>query len=103
MKGRFIVTLAFAYLALAVYAYSAENYIVLYKEGAVPKDAAVQIAKAGGTLVKSYDEIGVAIARSEQPEFRDNMLRNQLVEEAGSTAQFGFKLDVLARAAQATQ
>ena len=42
-----------------------QNYIVLYGASAVPADASASIAKAGGSLVYSYPQIGVAIAKSE--------------------------------------
>ena len=64
------------------------NYIVLYKSAAVPKDAAATIAGAGGTLVYSYDEIGVAIARSDNSSFRDNLLKDNRIENASPTAGF---------------
>ena len=55
---------------------AAANYIVLYKGQAVPKDAASTITAAGGSLVYSYDQIGVAIARSSSDSFRANLLKD---------------------------
>jgi subtilisin family serine protease len=69
-----------------------ENYIVLYKLEAVPADAATTIANAGGTLVKSYDVIGVAIARSDSTSFRDNLLNDSRIENAAATTSFGVSL-----------
>ena len=71
---------------------SAANYIVLYKSQAVPKDAATTISSAGGTLVYSYDQIGVAIARSNNATFRDNLLKDSRVDNASATAQFATQL-----------
>jgi subtilisin family serine protease len=75
------------------YADAAQNYIVLYKQQAVPANAADVIAAAGGTLVYSYDQIGVVIARSDSASFRDNLLKDKRIENASSTANFAVKLD----------
>jgi lantibiotic leader peptide-processing serine protease len=71
---------------------SAETYIVLYKLNSVPADAASVIGNAGGTLVKSYDAIGVAIATSADPSFRNTLLQDGRIEGAASTARFAVKL-----------
>jgi subtilisin family serine protease len=68
------------------------NYIVLYKAQAVPSDAAKTIANAGGTLVYSYGQIGVAIARSDNASFRDSLLKDSEVEGASATTNFATKL-----------
>jgi subtilisin family serine protease len=70
-----------------------QNYVVLYSASAVPADAAASIAKAGGTLVYSYDQIGVAIARSDNASFRDNIVKDGRVDGASVTAPFATKLD----------
>jgi subtilisin family serine protease len=70
-----------------------QTYIVLYKQQAVPANAADAIAKAGGTLVYSYDQIGVVIARSDSASFRDKLLQDKRIENASSTAGFAYKLD----------
>ena len=41
-----------------------ESYIVLYRAQGVPANAATTIQKAGGTLLYSYNQIGVAIRTS---------------------------------------
>lgn len=69
-----------------------QTYIVLYRRQAVPADAAKVIAKAGGTLVYSYNQIGVVIARSDNAAFRDNLLKDKRIEGATSTAGFGVRL-----------
>jgi lantibiotic leader peptide-processing serine protease len=71
---------------------AAANYIVLYKSQAVPKDASSTIAAAGGSLVYSYDQIGVAIARSDNASFRDNLLKDNRIENASATAAFATQL-----------
>jgi lantibiotic leader peptide-processing serine protease len=81
-----IIAMAFASSALG------QNYLVLYKSQAVPADAAQTIAKAGGTLVYSYGQIGVAIARSDSASFRTNLLRDGKIENATGTASFATQL-----------
>jgi subtilisin family serine protease len=71
---------------------AAANYIVLYKAQAVPKDASSTISAAGGSLVYAYSQIGVAIARSSSASFRDNLLKDNRVENASSTAGFASRL-----------
>jgi len=70
-----------------------QTYIVLYKAQSVPKDAASVIANSGGTLVKSYNNIGVAIATSPNGSFRDTLLTDSRVEGASSTAGFAVRLN----------
>lgn len=71
---------------------AAENYIVLFKQTKVPADAGSLIASAGGDLVYSYDKIGVVIARSANAAFRDNLLKDQRIENTSSTAGFGVQI-----------
>jgi lantibiotic leader peptide-processing serine protease len=80
--------LAFASTALG------QNYIVLYKQSAVPADAAATIQKAGGTYVYAYPQIGVAIARSDSASFRDNLLKDSEIENATGTAGYGVQVDI---------
>jgi len=71
---------------------TAQTYIVLFKAQAVPADAASSIANAGGTLVYSYNAIGVAIARSDNASFRAKLLKDSRVENASATAGFATRL-----------
>jgi lantibiotic leader peptide-processing serine protease len=71
----------------------AETYVVLYKAQSVPADAVASIAAAGGTLVYRYDQIGVAIARSNNAAFRGNLLKDSRVQGASSTAKFATQLN----------
>jgi lantibiotic leader peptide-processing serine protease len=81
-------------LVVAVVAPSAlaANYVVLYKQQAVPADVSSSVQKAGGTVVQTWPEIGVAIARSDSDSFSSNITRDSRVEGASSTANFGVKL-----------
>jgi lantibiotic leader peptide-processing serine protease len=76
--------------ALAV---TAQTYIVLFKGQAVPTDAASVVAAAGGTLVYSYNQIGVAIARSNSATFGANLLNDSRIQGASSTAGFATQLN----------
>jgi subtilisin family serine protease len=68
------------------------TFIVVYKGNAVPKDAASVIGKAGGTLVYSYDAIGVAIAKSSDPSFRGKLLKDTRIDGASATDGFAIQL-----------
>ncbi|HEY3209269.1 MAG TPA: S8 family serine peptidase [Actinomycetota bacterium] len=66
------------------------TFIVLWKNNSVPADAAATIQKAGGSLVHSYSAIGVAVARSDSPSFRDKLLAaDKSIEGAAATGKFG--------------
>ncbi len=67
-------------------------YIVLYGAQAVPADAARVISNAGGVLVYAYNAIGVVIARSDSPFFRDTLLADSRIEGVSSTARFGVRV-----------
>src|SRR5438552_10071845 len=69
-----------------------QTYVVLYKASSVTGDAASTIGNAGGTLVYSYPEIGVVIARSDSDSFRDNLLKDSRIDGASSTAGFAYQL-----------
>ncbi len=68
------------------------TFIVVYKGNSVPKDAASVMSKAGGTLVYSYQAIGVAIAKSTDPSFRGNLLKDNRIDGASRTDNFGVQL-----------
>lgn len=69
-----------------------QTYIVLYSAAAVPADAAATISNAGGSLVYSYDAIGVAIARSDNASFRASLLNDSRIENAVASNAFGVQL-----------
>jgi subtilisin family serine protease len=72
---------------------TAQTYIVLYKQQAVPADAATVIASAGGVLVYQYDQIGVAVAQSDDAAFRDKLVKDGRIEGAASTADFAVQIN----------
>jgi subtilisin family serine protease len=98
-KGRTARLVALLVLALAAVAFasaaSAGNYIVLYKGSALPADTAATIAKAGGSVVYSYPQIGVVIASSSNASFRDSLLKDQKIENAAATEGFATQLSPL--------
>ncbi len=61
---------------------TAQTYVVLYKTNAVSSDAATVIKNAGGSLVYSYDKIGVVIASSSNDLFRSNLMKDKRIEGA---------------------
>jgi lantibiotic leader peptide-processing serine protease len=94
MARGWIVALAAATLSLGFAATaSASNYVVLYKGNAVPATAKADIAKAGGTLVQGYDQIGVAIARSDSSSFTSKLSQDNRIDGVASTAGFASKLN----------
>jgi subtilisin family serine protease len=70
-----------------------ETYLVVYKQLATPSNVGATIATAGGSLVYSYDQIGVAVARSSNLAFRQNMLRDSRVDNAVATSGFATRID----------
>src|SRR5215212_2480092 len=81
-----VLSLAFASSA------SADSFIVLYKGNAVPSSARADVQTAGGTFVHAYNQIGVAIARSDSASFATKLGRDNRVEGVASTAGFASRL-----------
>ncbi len=68
------------------------THVVLYKKQAVPSGAATTVARAGGTLVTSYPQIGVVVAKSANDAFRTNLMKDTRVQGASATDAFGVRL-----------
>src|SRR5437667_10597618 len=102
MRRLIVCGLVAAVTAIAAPAAFGSNYVVLYKQQAIQGDAAGTIQKAGGTLVYAYPEIGVAIASSTNPSFRDNLLKNSSIQNAASTAGFATQLSDTEAAARSS-
>jgi lantibiotic leader peptide-processing serine protease len=79
-------------MALPATATNTSTYVVLYKQHAVPATATSTIQKASGAVVYSYPQIGVVIARSASPSFRDNLLDDGAVEGVAATTNFATRL-----------
>ncbi|HWH55546.1 MAG TPA: S8 family serine peptidase [Gaiellaceae bacterium] len=92
--ARAVVVLAASVVTAGVLAATAnaQNYILLYKQNAVSSDVATTVQKAGGTLVYSYPQIGVAIASSDSASFRDDVLKDNRIENAAGTAAYATQL-----------
>jgi subtilisin family serine protease len=99
--GRRVTLLAVLVAALAFAGTaSAQNFIVLYNQQVVSAGAAKTIGQAGGSLVYSYDQIGVAIASSSSPTFRADLLkRDSSIENVAATGGFATRLDDVESAA----
>jgi subtilisin family serine protease len=70
-----------------------ETYIVTYKDGAYSGDAGALIQGAGGELVYNYQQIGVAIARSNRSDFAANVNADPRVDGASATTSFSTQLN----------
>jgi subtilisin family serine protease len=81
------LTLAFAGAA------SAATYIVLYKAQGVPADGGATVRAAGGTVVASYAQIGVVIAKSDSAGFRAALMKDTRIDGVSATANFASRLD----------
>jgi subtilisin family serine protease len=81
------LTLAFAGAA------SAATYIVLYKAQGLPANGGATVRAAGGTVVASYSQIGVIIAKSDSSSFRAALLKDTRVDGVSATARFATHLD----------
>src|SRR3984893_15363095 len=66
---------------------STETYLVVYKTSASAQDAASLVQGAGGTLVYNYDQIGVAVARSNRNDFKSKVLADSRVDSVGPTSR----------------
>jgi lantibiotic leader peptide-processing serine protease len=77
--------LLFTFAAPATYAGTMQNYIVLYQAKGVPTGASTAVKQAGGTLVASYGQIGVVIARSDNDAFAANLLNDTRIESVVAT------------------
>src|ERR1700730_1379421 len=65
---------------------STETYLVVYKTSASAQDAASLVQGAGGTLVYNYDQIGVAVARSNRNDFKSKVLADSRVDSVAPTS-----------------
>jgi subtilisin family serine protease len=80
-------------LGLASAAGAAQTYIVLYQQYAVPGSVSRTVTVAGGTLVASYSQIGVVIARSDNTAFAANLKATKGVQDVVATAAYAVSLN----------
>lgn len=69
-----------------------QNYLVVFKQANIPPGQAAKFAAAGGQLITTYDQIGVALVKTNNVNFRNAMLADPNVDDASSTAGLGYKL-----------
>ncbi len=70
-----------------------ETYVVLYKANAVGAKSLAKLSAAGGTVVQTYPQIGVAIVSSDRVGFGDAVeAADPSVQGAASTAALGVQL-----------
>ena len=67
-----------------------QTFLVVYKDGTSSANAASLVQGAGGTLVYNYDQIGVAVAKSNHTDFTTKVSADARVEavapsKAGAT------------------
>src|SRR6266511_2562854 len=67
---------------------ASSNYVVLYREGASTSQAQGTIAAAGGTVLATYPQIGVLVARSSSAGFGATLRGNGNVEGVAATGRF---------------
>src|SRR6267143_4948008 len=63
------------------------TYLVVYKEGASSQDAQTVVQGAGGSLVYNYDQIGVAVAKSNHSDFTSKVLSASRVDVVAPTSK----------------
>lgn len=79
-------------VAAPAYATTEQTYLVLAPDGQSTARAAARVAAAGGTIVATYDQIGVLVVRSAQPSFEDGVAGGG-VQAVASTDGLGAPLD----------
>ena len=82
-----IVTAAVATALMAAGAAGAANYVIMYKGSSVPASAKGQIERSGGTVVASYNDIGVVVARSLYDTFEAAVQQDSRVEGVANSTQ----------------
>jgi lantibiotic leader peptide-processing serine protease len=89
---RFGLGLALAAIVFPAAPAAADTYLVVYRGHDMPAKVGSAVERAGGRLVASYDQIGVAVARSNSSSFEERMERDARVAGAESTARFGVRV-----------
>src|SRR5438105_3166791 len=87
-----VAALVVATTAVGAPSSSDSTYVVLYQQQAIAGNAAATMQQAGGSLLYAYPAIGVAIARSSSPSFRDDLLKSSAIENVAATDGFAVKL-----------
>ncbi len=69
-----------------------QTYLVVYSAQSVPSNTAASISSAGGSIVSTYGQIGVVVARSSTPTFRATLMKNPKIQAVSKTAAFATQL-----------
>src|SRR6266566_8220786 len=69
-----------------------QTYLVVYHNQSLPAGAAATISGAGGAVVATYGDIGVAVARSDSTTFRDNLMKDSRIEGVSATPALATRL-----------
>jgi subtilisin family serine protease len=67
---------------------TAETYLVLYADQTLPSGAAGHVQASGGSVLATYPEIGVVVARSATTSFKAQVKRDSRVAEVSGTSAF---------------
>lgn len=89
MKSKFIVHAAALAVFLSVFAgtATAERYIVLAKK-TLPADLQASVEGAGGEVIARFEELGIAIVRSEREGFADQVGADNRIRSVGPEPAF---------------
>jgi lantibiotic leader peptide-processing serine protease len=87
-----VASAALASIAAPASAGATRTYIVVYAQPSVSSDAAAKIQSAGGTLVASYGQIGVVVARSSNDAFASTLRTDARIQGVSATDAFGVQL-----------
>ncbi|MDP9490879.1 MAG: S8 family serine peptidase, partial [Actinomycetota bacterium] len=82
-----IVTAAVATALMAAGAAGAANYVIMYNGSSVPASAKGQIERSGGTVVASYNDIGVVVARSLYDTFEAAVQQDSRVDGVAKSSE----------------
>jgi subtilisin family serine protease len=72
-----------------------ETYLIVHSRGVSGAGVATAVSSAGGTLVASYPQIDVVVARSANPAFGDAIAAVRGVEGVSATAPFATDVDAV--------
>ena len=87
-----VLAVAAAFASSASAAGPDSTYLVLVREGSSTNGAAANVAAAGGTVVARYSQIGVLVARSDNPDFATAAAGNG-VQAVADTTGLGTRLE----------
>src|SRR4029077_8848114 len=69
-----------------------QSYLVVYRSGVSSSAAAAQVQGAGGALVYNYQQIGVAVAKSNRSDFASNLQSSSGIDSVVATARGAARL-----------